>query len=180
MSGHLSVSKIEVAQRQLNIAIRMLFANDDPIAVHTLVGAASLILSDLVEKRFPDESWDKLVQGAIGLSPTEYFSIMRKAQNWFKHAKSDPDEIFEFDPEDTDALAFWAVMNSSLLEDLSTEAMIFRIWFIALQEPAESQEAESRVAKQLFGNLWEKSRVERLMAGAVVLREHLLRREGGR
>jgi len=41
MPEHLSVSKIEVAQRQLNVAIRMLFANDDPIAVHTLVGAAS-------------------------------------------------------------------------------------------------------------------------------------------
>ncbi len=180
MSGHLSVSKIEVAQRQLNIAIRMLFANDDPIAVHTLVGAASEILSHLVEKRFPEESWDKRVQGANNLSQKEYFAIMRKPQNWFKHAKIDPDGIFEFDPAETEALAFWAVMNASLLAPLSTEAMIYQIWFIALQEPHEDLEEESRVAKELFGNIRTKSRAERLMAGATVLREHLLLGEGER
>lgn len=68
MSGLLSASKIEVVQWQLNIAIR-LFANDDPIAVQSLVWATSLILSNLVEKRFPYESWDKLVQGQMVFLP---------------------------------------------------------------------------------------------------------------
>lgn len=178
MPEHLNVSKIEVAQRQLNVAIRMLFANDDPVAVHTLVGAASSILSNLVENRHPNESWDKLAQGANGLSASEYFTIMRKAQNWFKHAVDDPDERFEFDPEGTEALAFWAVMNASLLADLSTEAMIYQIWFIALQEPSNDLEEESRVAKELFGDIRTKPRTERLQAGAKVLREHLLLSEG--
>ncbi|PZW97286.1 hypothetical protein DFS28_105262 [Pseudomonas sp. 478] len=174
MSGHLTVSKLEVAQRQLSIAIRMLFANDDPIAAHTLVGAASEILSRLVEKRHPEESWDKLVQGANNLPPKEYFFIMRKAQNWFKHADIDPDGIFEFDPAETEALTFWAVMNASLLAPLSTEAMIYQIWFIALQESHEDLEAKSRVASELFGDIRTKSRAERLLLGAKVLQEHLL------
>lgn len=180
MPEHLSVSKIEVAQRQLNVAIRMLFANDDPIAVHTLVGAASSIFSNLVESQHPNESWDKLAQGANGLSPSEYFRVMRKAQNWFKHAIDDPDERFEFDPEETEALAFWAVMNASLLANMSTEAMIYQIWFIALQEPHEDLEEESRVARQLFEGIRTKPRTERLLAGAKVLREHLLLSEGER
>jgi len=105
---------------------------------------------------------------------------MRKAQNWFKHAIDDPDERFEFDPEETEALAFWAVLNASLLANLSTEAMIYQVWFIALQEPHEDLEEQSHVARQLFGDIRTKPRTERLLAGAEVLREHLLLSEGER
>lgn len=42
----------------------MLFDGGDPVAAHTLVGAASVIISDLVEKHHPDQSWDKFAQEA--------------------------------------------------------------------------------------------------------------------
>jgi hypothetical protein len=46
----IEVSKIEAANRQLDAAIELLFSDGDPIAVHTLAGAASGLAADLVEE----------------------------------------------------------------------------------------------------------------------------------
>jgi hypothetical protein len=45
---HEAVSKLDAATRQLHLAIRLFFFDDDPIGVHTLAGAAHGILCGLV------------------------------------------------------------------------------------------------------------------------------------
>jgi hypothetical protein len=171
----LRLSKLEVAQRQLNVAIRLLFANDDPVAVHTLVGAASTIFSDLVEVHHPSESWDKHAQEANSLTPKAYFRIMRKAQNWFKHATDDPDSVLDFDPIQTDSVIFGAVMNAFKLAPLSNEAAIYAMWYITLQQSlGDLFQADLRLANDPFGDLRSKTRLERLNAGQRALLENLL------
>src|SRR6266705_4622767 len=99
MDEHIHISKLDAARRQLNVAIRLLFDDDDPVAVHTLVGAASVIISDLVEKHHPDKSWDKFAQEANKITAGEYFKVMRKPQNFLKHARDDVEATLEFDPK---------------------------------------------------------------------------------
>src|SRR5882762_929218 len=119
MDEHIHISKLQAVQRQLDVAIRLLFDDGDPVAVHTLVGAASVIITDLVEKHHPDKSWDKFAQEANKISPSEYFRVMRKLQNFLKHARNDYSATFDFDPKDTESLAFWAVMNLGSFGTLS-------------------------------------------------------------
>ncbi len=172
MSDSMQVSKLEAAQRQLDFAICMLFAGADPIAVHTLVGAASIIFTDMVENIAPDKSWDKMAQNANNLAPAEYFNIMRRAQNFFKHARTDHDAALDFDLDDTESLAFWAVMNASELAPLSIEAQVFQLWYIASHSPvSDDNESPLREAIQLFGDLRAKPREERFQAGFRVLHE---------
>ncbi|WP_295960179.1 hypothetical protein [Rhodoferax sp.] len=121
MSENFTIGKLEVALRQLNFSIRLLFDGADAVSVHTLVGAASNILTDLVKVSAPERSWDKIAREANNLAPSAYFQIMRKPQNFFKHARDDHKATLEFDPEETEALAFWAVMNASELAPLSVE-----------------------------------------------------------
>lgn len=45
------INKLEAARRQLDTAIRMTFANEDELAIHTVAAAAYRILRDLLEKR---------------------------------------------------------------------------------------------------------------------------------
>jgi hypothetical protein len=45
----LRVNKLDAARRQIDTAICMLFAEDDPVAVHTLVCAGWQVLRDLCE-----------------------------------------------------------------------------------------------------------------------------------
>lgn len=47
---NIQISKIGVAQRQLDAAIRLFFAGEDPLAVHTTAAAAFTVLRDLLLK----------------------------------------------------------------------------------------------------------------------------------
>jgi hypothetical protein len=170
MTEPFHISKIDAAQRQLNLAIRLLFAGADPIAVHTLVGAASTLFTDLVEQLTPEKSWDKQAREANNLTALEYFQSMRKAQNFFKHARGDHDSNLEFAPADTESLAFWAAMNSSELVPMSIETQVFQLWYIASHSPLEdTNESPLREAFQLFGDLRGLPRRLRLQTGARTL-----------
>jgi hypothetical protein len=57
------VTKLSAAQRQLDAAIRMFLATEDPLAVHTVASAAYNVLADLKLQRGRDESVDWLMRG---------------------------------------------------------------------------------------------------------------------
>lgn len=173
---HIVVSKLDAAQRQLRVAIRMLFSEDDPVATHTLVGAASSLFSDLVEVVAPEQSWDHKVREATSLTQSGYFQIMRRYQNFLKHARGDHTTVLELNPEETESLAFWAVMNASELAPLSTESQVYQLWYIAARSPfADPTKSPLREALQLFGDLRPLPRRERLKAGERVLEAELRR-----
>ena len=55
----MGISKTEAAERQLDAAIRLFFATDDWIAVHTLAAASGRILRDLTEQQ-GSSAWERL------------------------------------------------------------------------------------------------------------------------
>lgn len=174
MNVPIHLSKIEAARRQLKVAIHLLFEDADPVAVHTLVGAASTIISDLVEKHYPDKSWDKLAQDANNISDSEYFQIMRKQQNFLKHAREDHSATFEFSPTDTESLAFWAIMNLGNFGTLSMEESVLQLWYLASHEPLFDSKAEPyNRAIEVFSDLRETPRITRLAIAKKVLGEQL-------
>jgi len=170
----LHVSKLDAARRQLDVAIRLLFDEEDPIAVHTLVGAASVIISYLVETNHPDKSWDKFAQEANNITASEHFQVMRKPQNFLKHARDDSDTIFEFNPNDTESVAFWSVMNLANFGTLSMEASVLQLWYLACYAPTLDLNVEPyNRAIAIFGDLRDKPRSERLAEARRVLAEQL-------
>jgi len=174
MDEYIHISKLDAARRQLDVAIRLLFYGADPVAVHTLVGAASVIISDLVQKHHPDKSWDKFAQEANNITASDYFKIMRKAQNFLKHAKEDSDATLDFDPKDTESVAFWAVMNLGNFGELSMEASVLQLWYLACHAPALERDVEPyNRAIEIFGDLRGNGRAERLAVAKRVLSEQL-------
>lgn len=174
MTDRLEISKLDAARRQLRVAIRLLFDGVDPVAVHTLVGAASIIISDLTDQQHPEKSWDKFAQEANGISASEYFQVMRKPQNFLKHARDDASETFKFDPTETESVAFWAVMNSGNFGPLSIEESVLQLWYLACHAPTLERAIEPyEVALKLFGDLRGLPRAARLAAGKRVLTEEL-------
>ncbi|WP_413436946.1 hypothetical protein ACFDAU_10860 [Sulfuriferula sp. GW1] len=174
MTDRFELSKLDAARRQLTVAIRLLFDGVDPVAVHTLVGAASIIISDLVDQLHPDKSWDKFAQDANGISAPEYFNVMRKPQNFLKHARTDASETFQFDPIETESVVFWTVMNSGNFGPLSVEESVFQLWFLACHAPTLERSIEPyQVAVELFGDIRGLPRAARLAEGKRVLAEAL-------
>jgi len=179
MTDTIRLGKLEAARRQLSAAIRIIFQGGDPVVAHTLVGAASNILTDLVEQEVPHKSWDAFAQSANSLTPKAYFNLMRDAQNFLKHAKGDPDRELELNPTDTESLAFFAVMNLGeilnhrKLGQLSMEESVFQLWHIACYAPElEGADDPFKSALEVFGDLRGRARVEQLSAGKRALEEH--------
>jgi hypothetical protein len=165
------LTKLQAAQRQLNGAIRLLFDDEDPVLVHTIAGAASILFSDLIENAAPHKSWDKQAQDANGLDAAEYFRIMREYQNFLKHAKDDPDAKLVFEPVETEAIIFWAVMNASEIAPMSNEAQVFQLWYVASHSPQEIVDIDTKFQQILaeFGDLRNLTRANRLKYGAQAL-----------
>jgi hypothetical protein len=172
MDGLIHLTKLDAARRQLHVAIQLLFDDVYPVAVHTLVGAASVIISDLVEQQHPHKSWDKLAQEANKITPSKYFNVMRTPQNFLKHAKEDAASTFDFDPNETEHLAFWTVMNLGAMGALSIEESVLQLWFFACHAQRLDDDYEPyKRAIEVFGDLRNSPRSTRLSVGKRILAE---------
>ncbi|WP_155634941.1 hypothetical protein [Burkholderia cepacia] len=165
------ISKLEAARRHLRAAIMMLFEGADPVVVHTLVGVASVLAADLAKHHHPDAQWESWAQDANGISAQEYFTVARSTQNFLKHADRDVDAVHEFDPIDTDALAFGATRNLANFGNLGIEESALELWYIACNDPSgcgyEDELFSHAVA--FFGDLRGQNRDAQLAKGREVL-----------
>jgi hypothetical protein len=57
-TARIHLTKLAAAQRQLRAAVRMFFAGEDDLAIHTVASAAYRVLSDLKAERGKDEVGD--------------------------------------------------------------------------------------------------------------------------
>jgi hypothetical protein len=85
------VTKMDAAHRQVNAAIRMWFADDDPVAIHTLVAAAHEVIHTLFKRAG--------LSGLLFDSPvikderrSEVAMAIKAPATFFKHAQRDPDK----------------------------------------------------------------------------------------
>jgi hypothetical protein len=86
------LTKIEVAQRQLDCAIRLFLADDDSLAVHTLARAAFKVLFDV----YPSRRSDGFSQQVENLVEKTGWRRFNRVPNFLKHADKDVDEtLFE-------------------------------------------------------------------------------------
>ena len=169
---HFEVDKIHAAHRQLNVAIRLYFNADDPVAVATLAGAAAMVFSALVEQQCPEKSWDKHAQETMKLTPKEYFEVMRRVPNFLKHADKDPDETLRCSLDDVEALIMSAAMNAGELDGDSPSGLVFKLWYLAKWRGIFDQNHKTAShAEQLFSGLANMSRAEQRAFGAQRLRE---------
>jgi hypothetical protein len=90
------VTKLDAARRQLNSAVRLWFADGDPVAIHTLAYAAHEIIHAIFRSRgFKGLMFDspRVRKDKRGM----WSKTIRKAPNWFKHARDDLHGSFEFE-----------------------------------------------------------------------------------
>jgi hypothetical protein len=122
-----TVTKIQAAERQLTVAIRLFFERRDPIAVHTLAAAARDILVELAKPR----GVKSIFQRILPEHRRELTRAFRVAQNFFKHAGKDPDEKFPF----FDDLTKFFLFDAALIDCRLTGCMLpevagFLGWFM--------------------------------------------------
>jgi len=149
-----NISKLDVAKRELEHSIRLFFSCGDIIVIHLVSSAAQEVLSDL-GKESGTVSISTYTQKHVKKDKQEFvLRKLRQANNFFKHADKDPNELLKFNPE-TSEFIIWDSVNlyQSLTKEITGLMMAFRLWFFAkhsdLLIEREVKEAFKLVGAQL-------------------------------
>ena len=130
----LQISKLDAARRQLETAIRLYFSQCDPVSIHTLISAAYNVLRDINKKLGGDKLLmkDGLIERVKEGHEKEAWQLINKAENFFKHADKDHEEILEFNPNLSEYLMWEAC---AIYVELTSESpplfKLYHSWFIA-------------------------------------------------
>jgi hypothetical protein len=119
--GPMTITKSEAARRQLDAAIRLYFEEGDEVAVHTLVGAAHILIADLSKAAKLESILDRYI---VPEYRGKFEGAIRSAQNFFKHSDRDgPDATLEFDPHFTELMLVIDIEMFKELTGSATDAM---------------------------------------------------------
>ena len=140
------VNKIDAARRQIETAIRLLFSNEDPVAIHTLVAAGCRILRDLASKRPTAKFHQAFVDLIKPGMESEAWKALNRAANFFKHADHDPSEILtDVNEEANDGLLLMSCFYYRDLGYQPTATMYaFVSWFSALHPNLLKDDAQMK------------------------------------
>lgn len=117
----MNISKLQAAQRQMDCAIGLYFAERDEVSIHTLVGAAYLVLSDLSKAAKKDSPVDQYVKPE---HREKFEGAIRASQNFFKHAdRGSEAALLDFNPHETELLLFINVETFRQLSGGITDSM---------------------------------------------------------
>jgi len=169
----IKVNKIEAAQRQIDSAIRLLFDNEDPIAVHTLTMAGFRILRDIAEKH--NSNINKVAQSFIRPGKEgKFWGSMQTFANFLKHAKTDPDgRIDNIQEEVNDSILLLASLYyQDLGYQFTPEMLALTGWYSAIHPDFIRIDALKNIQTQLEAvqvTLTGKSRQAQLAKGKEIL-----------
>ncbi len=182
----MKLDKEQVAVRQLDTAIRLMFNNGDIVSIHTLASASSTIFHDLLHS-IGATSWrDDIIKSYPG-NKKEVIRILNQTQNFFKHANKDPKEELEFDEATNDETIIFATleycellrMKKMASKKITTPMSVFQMWYFA-KAPESLLMSSDRGGKNivnhaqaLFPDLKNYPRVRQLAVGE----EELIKRE---
>lgn len=102
------IVKMDGAARLLDAAIRLWFDDGDPVAVFTLEGAAFGILAGYAKNKGIKLSGLFNPDGVDPKVAKKNWDDAGKMRAFFKHANTDPDAVFYFEPEHI----VWFLCNS--------------------------------------------------------------------
>lgn len=156
----LSISKLDAARRQIEVAIRLYFSNDDPISIYTLGAAGYGVLRDIaVAKSMSLRTAEQgLMERVVPGKEKELIAALRRHQNFFKHADRDPDAAIDFNPDSTEWLLFDSCIAYLQITGESTPLMrTMNLWWQIQHRDlvkAEYPEIRSRLEQHadLLGN----------------------------
>lgn len=169
----ITVTKLEAASKQLDMAIRLFFACADAISVHTLAVAAANVFADVAEHRNAGVSWRTRTRDDSGLSTGELKRIFHEEWNFFKHADRDPESTLAFNDLISEDFIFMAVLDCGDLQGTTCPMQAFQIWYIAAHAerfpPTEQIFAD---AQQALPGLLYLERSQQIQRGAAFLKQH--------
>jgi hypothetical protein len=148
MTGTPTITKLEAANRQLSTAIRMFFADDDAVAVHTLACAAREIYEKHCAQSGRGRMFDFVKAGSPQVGERDLWNLLNAARNFFKHPGNALGERIEFDDAMNDFQLLSACTDCATLcsPNQPPEVQAYSLWFVAVEAPDEQAMSQAEVA----------------------------------
>jgi hypothetical protein len=145
------ILKFDAGRRQLKMAIRLWFQDDDPVSIHTLAAAAYEILHNLSRlKGGTDLLFDsKAIREDYR---KDFIKRIKSTSQFFKHADRDPDGTAELSTLDTEVLLIYSMIALSRMgKKLSMEENAMLLWLsFSNPEIIMGEEARLKISPQTF------------------------------
>lgn len=125
------VTKLQAAQRQLNTAIELWFAEGDPVSVHSLAYAAY----EITHRLYRNAGHSNLLYDSKAIEDSERAEVvtaLKRSANFFKHAEQEgtPDAICELRPADTILFLYMAAIGLRAISSPSEQSEALMLWHI--------------------------------------------------
>jgi hypothetical protein len=149
--GRQSISKVEAAQRQLNCAVELWFADGDELSIHTLAAAAYQLVHDLKEHKGVART---LLYDATMIKPEQrkkWIDHLKKPVNFSKHADNDPDDVLEFNPRLNIGFLMAAAAGLRLLGAPTSDVVNALIFWIVVNKPNWATEKFRKLYEERLG-----------------------------
>lgn len=122
------LSKLVIAQRQLEVAARLYVESADHLAVLTLAGAAEEILGNLLRRAGQEAMIDRIVEMDRELTGGRDFSVVNAevngARNALKHARDPDEDSVTVEPGEATAMLARALVNYNRLAGQLSPTML--------------------------------------------------------
>jgi hypothetical protein len=119
-----------MSQEQIVTAIELFFSEKSSCSVHTLIAASLGILRDILRSQKKEWSMN-IEQYARAEMLNEFRQIIRKQQNFFKHANKDPKGTLKLNERLIEAELLESVNAYETLYEVKTyNMMIYQFWFM--------------------------------------------------
>lgn len=149
MTQFIKLTKLDAAERQLNQAIKLFFAEDDAVSIHTLAEAASQVLAD-IGKTLGVESLARDSNLIREEKKKEWLKAIFTSRNFFKHADKDPNSVHDFNPQmNVYTLLDCVCMHVDITKKWTPETHMYLVWC----ELAHPELFEKRLSDAAFEKL---------------------------
>lgn len=128
------VTKLDAARRQLETAITLWFHESDPVSVHTLTAAAYQLLYDINKQG----GGSPMMPDSPHIRPErldEWRQVLRRSQNFFKHADRDAMDTYFFAPRATETMMLEACERYQMQAHEDRPVIGLFILWLGLHEP---------------------------------------------
>lgn len=121
-----TIDKLGAAARQLNTALELYFEGKEILSIHTLSSASLQLLDDTSKGKYSEYSLESMLKKEFPLlyndpaKVKEIFKLIRKQQNYLKHADKDPHAFLDFDKKQTEGILLLACSQLSSRYDQLT------------------------------------------------------------
>lgn len=126
-----TLTKLQAAERQLRVAIRLFFERRDLVSVHTLAAAAQDVLRGLGRRR----GIGSIFKDSVLIRPgyrEKMADLFNEAQNFFKHGHHDPNRQLKFYYKITKFyLLDAAFLYNQLTGRTLPEIAVLSAWFVS-------------------------------------------------